>query len=100
MGRAWKVEGAPAPPWKRGERRLRMSWFDTDEPGDGGDSGEWDDPPGKLALLRPRAVAQLLRDGAEPFDPGQDRPAFARYLTNAGCQPPTGGVVPGRRRHR
>ena len=31
-------------------------------------SGEWDDPPGKLALLYdPERIAALLRDGGEPF---------------------------------
>ncbi len=53
------------------------------------DSGEWDDPPGKLALLYGlERVAQLLRDGTEPFQPGRDRLAFARYLIDLGCQPP------------
>ena len=45
------------------------------------DSGEWDDPPGKLALLYDlERVAQLLRDGEAPFDPQRDRPRFERYL--------------------
>jgi hypothetical protein len=53
------------------------------------DSGEWDDPPGKLALLYDLArVAILLRDGNEPFHPDRDRMAFARYLVDIGCQPP------------
>ena len=38
------------------------------------DSGEWDDPPGKLALLlRPRAGGRAARDGGEPFHPDRDR---------------------------
>ncbi len=42
------------------------------------DSGEWDDPPGKLGLLHDiERVAGLLRDGNEPFHPGP-RPAGVR----------------------
>jgi hypothetical protein len=53
------------------------------------DSGEWDDPPGKLALLYDlERVASLLMDGNQPFDPNRDRLAFARYLLEIGCQPP------------
>jgi hypothetical protein len=53
------------------------------------DSGEWDDPPGKLALLYDlERVEQLLRDGVEPFHPDRDRVAFARHLVDLGCQPP------------
>ena len=53
------------------------------------DSGEWDDPPGKLALLYDlERVAQLLRDGLEPFFPARDRAAFLRFLIDSGCQPP------------
>jgi hypothetical protein len=53
------------------------------------DSGEWDDPPGKLALLLDlERVAALLRDGLDPFDPGRDRQTFLRYLIELGCQPP------------
>jgi hypothetical protein len=52
------------------------------------DSGEWDDPPGKLALFYDlERVAALLRDGAEPFHPDRDRAAFARYLIELGCEP-------------
>lgn len=52
------------------------------------DSGEWDDPPGKLALLFDLdRVASLLRDGLEPFDPERDRGEFARFLIDLGCQP-------------
>lgn len=53
------------------------------------DSGEWDDPPGKLALLHDlERVSLLLRDGREPFWPDRDRMAFSRYLVEIGCQPP------------
>jgi hypothetical protein len=53
------------------------------------DSGEWDDPPGKLALLFDlERVAGLLRDGLDPFHPGRDRAAFTRYLVDIGCHPP------------
>jgi len=53
------------------------------------DSGEWDDPPGKLALLYDlERVAALLRDGSEPFHPDRDRPGFARDLIDLECQPP------------
>jgi hypothetical protein len=55
------------------------------------DSGEWDDPPGKLALLYDvERVRELVR-GQEPFDPAGDHAAFARCLVEAGCQPPPGG---------
>jgi hypothetical protein len=58
---------------------------------EGYDSGEWDDPPGKLALLYDlERVDALLRDGRDPFNPDRDRPQFARFLTDAGCQPPPG----------
>ena len=54
------------------------------------DSGEWDDPPGKLALLfEIERVAALLRDGIDPFHPDRDRPSFVAHLTAVGCQPPT-----------
>ena len=53
------------------------------------DSGEWDDPPGKLALLCDlERIATLLRDGLEPFHPERDRQAFLRHLIELGCQPP------------
>jgi len=53
------------------------------------DSGEWDDPPGKLALLFDiERVAALLRDGVDPFHPDRDRTAFVRHLIDLGCQPP------------
>jgi hypothetical protein len=53
------------------------------------DSGEWDDPPGKLALLYDlERIGVLLRDGNEPLHPGRDRRAFERHLLELGCQPP------------
>lgn len=53
------------------------------------DSGEWDDPPGKLALLfELDRVAALLRDGNEPFVPDRDRPQFTLHLRQLGCEPP------------
>lgn len=56
------------------------------------DSGEWDDPPGKLALLYDlERVSMLLRDGLDPFDPHRDRSAFERHLVELGCQPPENG---------
>jgi hypothetical protein len=61
------------------------------------DSEEWDDPPGKLALLYDlERVAGLLREGAEPFYPDRDRSEFTLYLSAIGCikpvapQPATG----------
>jgi hypothetical protein len=45
------------------------------------DSGEWDDPPGKLALLYDiERISGLLRDGHEPFYADRDRAAFDRFL--------------------
>jgi hypothetical protein len=56
------------------------------------DSGEWDDPPGKLALLYDlERVAALLRDGIDVFQPERDRTAFLCHLTDLGCQPPETG---------
>ena len=53
------------------------------------DSGEWDDPPGKLALLCDlERVGALLRDGLHPWQPERDRPAFVRHLLELGCRPP------------
>jgi hypothetical protein len=52
------------------------------------DSGEWDDPPGKLALLYDlERVGGLLRDGREPFHPDRDRAAYVAHLVELGCQP-------------
>jgi hypothetical protein len=53
------------------------------------DSGEWDDPPGKLALLFDlERVAAALRDGVDPFNPARDRAAFERHLLLLGCRAP------------
>ena len=53
------------------------------------DSGEWDDPPGKLALLYDlERVAQLLREGSDPFDPERDRRRFERHLRDIAGPPP------------
>lgn len=59
------------------------------------DSGTWDDPPGKLALLYDlERVAALLRDGAEPFRPAHDRLAFTSFLRQIGCvMGPTPGAA-------
>jgi hypothetical protein len=55
------------------------------------DSGEWDDPPGKLSLLFDlERVAAALREGIDPFHPDRDRTAFVRYLVDIGAQPPPG----------
>ena len=56
------------------------------------DSGEWDDPPGKLALLYDlERINELLRDGFDPFRPDRDRPAFVRHLIELGCEPSAAG---------
>lgn len=53
------------------------------------DSGEWDDPPGKLALLYDlERVSSLLREGLDPFHPERDRRGFERHLSRLGCEPP------------
>ncbi len=53
------------------------------------DGGEWDDPPGKLALLYDlERIGTLLRDGSEPFNPDRDRARFVRYLFDLGCESP------------
>ena len=62
------------------------------------DSGEWDDPPGKLALLFDlERVAALLRDGVDPFHPDRDRTAFVRHLHRprmpAAAEQTTGGMT-------
>ncbi len=59
------------------------------------DTGEWDDPAGKLTLLHDlERLGTLLRDGNDPFHPDRDRLAFARHLIDIGCQPPTGREPP------
>ncbi len=56
------------------------------------DAGEWDDPPGKLALLYDlERLGALLRDGDAPFHPDRDRLAFVRHMAEIGCQPPPEG---------
>jgi hypothetical protein len=53
------------------------------------DSGEWDDPPGKLALLGElERIGVLLRDGNDPFHPERDRTSFVRHLGALGAVPP------------
>ncbi|HET9073754.1 MAG TPA: hypothetical protein VFN48_04175 [Solirubrobacteraceae bacterium] len=45
------------------------------------DSGDWEDPPGKLSLLfELERVAALLRDGHDPLDPRHDRALYERHL--------------------
>jgi hypothetical protein len=57
------------------------------------DSCEWDDPPGKLALLYDlERISFLLRAGQDPFEPERDRQAFVAHLARLGCHPP--GVPP------
>ena len=52
------------------------------------DAGEWDDPPGKLALLYDlERVAQLLREGSDPFDPERDRRRFEHHLRDIAGPP-------------
>ena len=55
------------------------------------DSGEWDDPPGKLSLLYDLDRVRAMIRGAELFDPDRDRAAFTRFLIDSGAQPPPGG---------
>jgi hypothetical protein len=53
------------------------------------DSGEWDDPPGKLSLLYDlERVGILLRDGSDPFNPERDRPAFLSHVDQLAAQTP------------
>jgi len=53
------------------------------------DSGEWEDPPGKLGLLYDlERISMLLRDGNQPFHPERDRQTFLRYLIDIGAEPP------------
>ncbi len=56
------------------------------------DSGEWDDPPGKLSLLYEiERVAGLLRDGNEPLQPERDRRQFEAFvIAEHGCRPSPG----------
>src|SRR5438874_13287914 len=64
------------------------------------DAGEWDDPPGKLALLYDLERVRQLIKGSEPFDARRDRAAFDRFLIDQGCQPPPGAQAPSGRRRR
>jgi hypothetical protein len=64
------------------------------------DSGEWDDPPGKLALLYDLEQVRQLIKGSEPFDARRDRAAFDRFLTDTGCQPPPDRQAPSSLRRR
>lgn len=65
------------------------------------DSGEWDDPPGKLALLfELERIESLLRDGNQPFVPTRDAQAFQAHLTELGCQPPPEGGALGHSAYR
>ena len=58
------------------------------------DCGDWDDPPGKLALLYDlQRVAELLRPGREPFSPDRDRAHFVRHLIELGCELPPGSYT-------
>ncbi len=53
------------------------------------DCGEWEDPPGKLALLYDlERLSILLRDGNQAFHPERDHPAFVGYLSEVGAEPP------------
>lgn len=53
------------------------------------DCGEWDDPPGKLALLYDlERVGALLRDGRDPFNPRRDRNSFEAHLAGLACRAP------------
>jgi hypothetical protein len=55
------------------------------------DTGEWDDPPGKLALLfELERIEALLREGSEPFHPSRDRDEFRAHVTALGGQRPGG----------
>ncbi|MBV9167632.1 MAG: hypothetical protein JO342_15955 [Solirubrobacterales bacterium] len=55
------------------------------------ESGEWDDPAGKLALLYdlPR-IAELLRPGLQAFAPDRDRAEFERYVSELEREPSAG----------
>ena len=57
------------------------------------DSGDWEDPPGKLSLLfELERVAALLRDGHDPLDPRRDRELYTRHLHGVGGAPGFGGT--------
>jgi hypothetical protein len=54
------------------------------------DYANWADPEGKARLIfQLPAVRELLRGGAQQFDPERDRDAFEHHLRNArGCKEP------------
>lgn len=53
------------------------------------DSGAWDDPPGKLALLAElERIGVLLRDGNDPFNRDRDWPAFVLHVAATGAVAP------------
>jgi hypothetical protein len=55
------------------------------------DYANWVDPEAKARLISQLPVVrELLRGGAQQFDPGRDRDAFERHLTEErGCKDPT-----------
>lgn len=75
-------------PWWSDERQLEVlaalaAWVGRY------DTGEWDDPPGKLALLFDlERVRGALREGLDPFAPERDRDEFDAHLRALGCAPP------------
>ncbi|WP_249011006.1 hypothetical protein [Conexibacter sp. DBS9H8] len=59
------------------------------------DSGEWEDPPGKLSLIfELERLDPLLRDGHDPFVPDRDRSVFEVHVTGL-----TGGPTTSMSRH-
>lgn len=53
------------------------------------DSGECNDPAGKLSLLfELDRIGDLLRDGSDPFQPERDRNGYLEHMLAAGCEPP------------
>ena len=54
------------------------------------DYANWADPEGKARLIfQLPAVRELLRGGAQQFDPERDRDAFEHHLRNLrGCEEP------------
>ena len=55
------------------------------------DYANWADPEGKARLIfQLPAVRELLRGGAQQFDPDEDREAFEQHLRQArGCEEPS-----------
>jgi hypothetical protein len=64
------------------------------------ESGEWDDPPGKLTLLYDLDCVREMIRGTGLFHPDRDRAGFARFLIESGCQPPPSGRSPDARHQR